>query len=95
MTEYLQAVSTGGYIIHAVPADRPRHGLWDQYVMGTTACKKLRGRDAQGSPSLQLQFDRSSTDGRQAKPFSRNADDFEVTRGARRICSDCARVLTP
>lgn len=94
MSEYLQVVSDNGYIIHAVPAGTSRHGRWKNYVGARTLCKKLRGRDAQASPNLRLQFADWANDKETAKPFSRNPDDFDLqTWSARKICPDCCRVV--
>jgi hypothetical protein len=94
MSGFLQVVPRDGFIIHAVPADRRRSGLWGQYIWGPPVCKRIRGRDNQGLPNLRLQFADWANDKETAKPFSRNPEDFNLTSGSRRICGHCAKHIT-
>lgn len=92
MSGFLQAVPSDGFIIHAVPADRQRSGLWGQYIFGPPVCKRIRGRDNQGFPNLHVQRTREGAV--RDKPFSRNPEDFDLSRASRRICSGCAAFVT-
>lgn len=92
MSGFLQVIPNEGFIIHAVPADRERVGVWNQIARGGTMCRRVRGRDSQGYPNLRLQFANWATDKVTAKPFSRNAEDFHIEPwSARRICEHCAK----
>lgn len=59
---FWQVIPDNGYILHAVRAEffngahRQRFGLWGNLVGGPTACRKVRGKDSQGYPSLRLLF---------------------------------------
>lgn len=64
---FWQVIPDNGYILHAVRATfadggtRERYGLYRNLTRGPTACRKVKGRDAQGFASLRLQFTEEET----------------------------------
>lgn len=57
MTEpqYLQARSTQGFKIHAVPASAQRVGAARRMTFARVACGKIKGRDSMAFPTLMIQ----------------------------------------
>lgn len=55
MSEYLQAVSSQGYLIHAVPAAADRiGGNCGIFSYGRPLCGKVKGRSAWAMPNMRV-----------------------------------------
>lgn len=90
MTEpqYLQARSSYGHKIHAVPANAETIGPSHRLTTGKAICGKVKGRDAYATPTMFLQPDPASVKGHRAFIPSTSAFDKYAA-----ICTDCVRVI--